>query len=325
MELYKYIANNKDIIKGLFYNNKIRFTQPWALNDPLEFNPIITTNNVDDIYSHYDFDGVDLYSLVQFYRLGMIEPFINKFGILSLTENSESFDMWNIYANGHKGFCLGFKDNFMQHPYLINKNNHSYKLEKVNYVDDFSININELGDENTPIDKEALFQKLFFNKSSRWCHENESRIVRPLSDSNDYIGPISEHVHRDERLYLFEFSLDWIDSIAFGAHMSYENKKCILDACEQSEIIFFQAYIIRNIEDENGRMGKVEYFKIGKANGKNANEIIPTWEPYHFCQDKEEWKLRTNKKRIKSLSELPYFKGNESKVMSQYYKAKNHF
>lgn len=36
---FKYLSDDSRVIKGIFEDQKIRFTQPRALNDPLEFSP----------------------------------------------------------------------------------------------------------------------------------------------------------------------------------------------------------------------------------------------------------------------------------------------
>ena len=143
---YKYVSDSYEVIKGIFYDKKIRFTQPWAFNDPLEFNPMFNFT-VDSInaYVGYKINGYPMYSLEEFTRMLLKELRINEAGIFSLTSNKDSFAMWNIYANGHKGFLLEFYPNFNEHPVLrpIDKSEF-YIVKPVKYVSKNYVNINEI-------------------------------------------------------------------------------------------------------------------------------------------------------------------------------------
>ena len=43
---FKYFGDSNEIITSVFKDNKIRFTQPRELNDPLEFNPTMRFTDV---------------------------------------------------------------------------------------------------------------------------------------------------------------------------------------------------------------------------------------------------------------------------------------
>jgi len=320
-DLFKYFSDDHKIINGLFKEEKIRFTQPWALNDPLEFNPSIETDYCNNVYANYLVNGRELLSFEEFVKLIIIEPAINKYGILSLTTISDSFDMWNYYSNGHKGFSIGFNENFNEHSDLRDKNGVPYSIRKVEYEEKLSIKVEDFLDEENSVHRKTIIDKLFFKKTSRWSHENEYRMIRPLEDAQNYSGPKSNRVHRDDSVFLFNFSLDWIDTIAFGAHMSIKNKKIILDACEGTDVNFVQAVIYRDKKDSNNTIGKVGYFDVGKEENKLSPKSLLSWRPYHFCSDKEGWKSLNKQKEINSLQELPYYRGNENIVFNHYCEA----
>lgn len=320
-DLFKYFSNDHNVINGLFKEEKIRFTQPWALNDPLEFNPSIETDYCKNVYENYRINDKVLFSFEEFVKLMIIEPVINKYGILSLTTISDSFNMWNYYSNGHKGFSIGFNENFNEHSYLKDNNDAPYPIRKVEYEEKLSIKVENFLNDGNFVDRKTIIEKLFFKKTSRWSHENEYRMIRPLKDAQNYSGPECNRVHRDDSLYLFNFSLDWIHTIAFGAHMSRENKNIILNACESSDVNFVQAVIYRDKRDDNDTIGKVGYFGVGKEENEMSPKALLSWRPYHFCSDKEGWESLNKQKEISSLQELPYYRGNEDIVKNHYSEA----
>jgi hypothetical protein len=89
----KYCSDDPRVINGIFNEKKIRFTQPWALNDPLEFNPSIRSHPDHNIHAYYEFDGCTFPSEELFFRVQIVESQINNYGILSLTKALDSFDM----------------------------------------------------------------------------------------------------------------------------------------------------------------------------------------------------------------------------------------
>src|SRR3989338_1929980 len=79
---FKYCSDKKEVVEEIFNNQRIRFTQPRALNDPLEFSPTFRFNS-NNAYQWYQLQGKMLPSIEFFYRVQIIESQINRFGILS--------------------------------------------------------------------------------------------------------------------------------------------------------------------------------------------------------------------------------------------------
>ena len=306
----KYCSN--EIIEGLFKNHKIRFTQPWALNDPLEFNPILRFKNNGQNYVRYLFDGIMFPSEEQRLRLRLIEPQINKFGILSLTKVPDSFDMWGQYANGHKGFLIEFKSDFNKHLCMLSREGKEYPIKKVTYVDKYAVDIDLLTDTRSNISLEQFNEELFYKKVSRWQDEVEYRLVRSLIDYPGY-HPLKDTPHRDEKTYLFDFSLDCIESITFGVCMSVEDKKSIMSLCEGSEIRFLQAIMSREEKDTAGFSGKVYIFPEDDWPGSLLDML-----PFSFVFQKSDIDHRKEIVKINRLSDLPYYEGLEEWVKELY-------
>jgi hypothetical protein len=307
---FKYCTDDEKVISGILKDNKIRFTQPWALNDPLEFKPVIKFNNDNGKYNKYRLNGITLLSLHDFMEFNLIYYQLNKFGFLSMTKIPDSFAMWCHYANGHKGFLIEFKDEFYKHPCMKSKEGNEYPVVEIGYVDDYAINIDESLDESNKLFPDKA-DDLFYKKISRWGYEEEYRMVRPLSDSLDYTPLQGKPFQHDNRVHLFEFSLDCIESITFGAFMSSENKKTILSYCENTNIEFLQAMISKDEKDLDGKAGKVVIVPLNKV--PNILEM----NPIMFCYDRKI--ASPNYIDIKKLSELPYYDIDKSWV-EEFYK-----
>ena len=77
---FKYFSDDENVFEGIFTRHVIRFTQPRALNDPLESSPIIRFHDNKINYQNYEFDGMLLPSVASFSRVQLIESQINNYG-----------------------------------------------------------------------------------------------------------------------------------------------------------------------------------------------------------------------------------------------------
>lgn len=315
---FKYCSDDPKVIKGIFRDHKIRFTQPAALNDPLEFNPIIRFENNCANYHWFSLNGIPLPSEESRLRHRLIEPKINAFAILSLTKNPDSFDMWSHYANGHKGFLIEFKSDFNKHSCMLSPRKEIYPIREVRYEDEYVINIDKITDGDCQIQLEMFKDLMFFRKLSRWNTEEEYRIVRPFSDLPDY-KPLTNKAHRDTRVHLFKFSLDCIESVTFGACMSLANRESIKEACKNSKIGFLQAIIIRDEKDALGKVPKIDQRSVDSLPGSSR------MRPFPFILETEHFEDIQKVKSISSLSELPYWEDNKQWVQQVYNIAKARF
>jgi hypothetical protein len=308
---FKYCSDDERVIKGIFEDHKIRFTQPWVLNDPLEANPTIRFKDQEN-YRWFVYDGVTLPSREWWIRLHLIERKINEFGILSLTEIPDSFDMWSRYANGHKGFLFGLKKDFNERPCMLSRDGKPYPVREVEYPPEHSIDIEELMDRQGRFRRELAHQRLFFQKVSRWQTECEYWMVRPFSDLAGY-RPVADKRQKDERRHLFDFSLDCVLGVTLGACMSVENKRRISKVCESSGIPYNQAWIVRDERERDelgGKMGKVQMGPPDQS--PRLIEVSPCILDSAHIEDQE------NKSEIASLSQLPYWKADPAWVTELY-------
>ena len=161
---FKYCRDDDRVIEGIFRDHKIRFTQPAALNDPLEFNPIIRFKQTKGKYTPYRFDGIRFPSEEARLRTDLIESQLNIFGVLSLTKVPNSFDMWSRYANGHKGFLLGLKGDFNKHPSMRAKDGTEREVRKLRYVAEYVINVDDLVNADGVIRFADFNEELFYTR-----------------------------------------------------------------------------------------------------------------------------------------------------------------
>lgn len=306
---FKYCSDG-EVLKRIFIDQKIRFTQPRALNDPLEFNPTMRFHQPDANYQVYDLNGLLFPSIELFFRVQIIESQINAYGILSLTKIPNSFDMWSQYANGHRGFILEFKDGFWHLPCMKSRTGDEYTFGKVEYVEDYAINLDALVGSHNEIPADVLLKELFFKKTSRWSHEREYRLVRPLTDSPDYKPPEIRYPYTDVGVYLFPFDWECISSVILGAAMTTANKKLIVECCEKHNIPIFQAHIIRDQKDWFGKPAAIYIMSLDQYESKSRVLRI---KPQVFCTDTV--RLGTQKTvKIAKIPDLPYYKGHEEIV-----------
>lgn len=311
----KYISGNTDVISGIFKSHKIRFTQPAALNDPLEFNPTIKYHTINTQYKKYYLNGILLPSADNWFRIKYIINQINLYGILSLTRIPDSFSMWNLYSNGHKGAVLVLKPDFYKHSCMLSPAGESYKLEKVTYEDEYSFKLDDVTpDDNDEIPLEQVYDKFFFKKNSRWKDEQEWRMVRPICERDDF------DIKDPQKIYLFDFGLDCIEAIIFGAVMSVKNKIFIKDCCKNHKLSFWQSVIIRNEKDRDGRTGKAYLLSEDELKNKSPIFQFELSEPMACIMDKEQIQYKGTLP-IKDISEHPYF-DVDKEFFLDYYKRK---
>ena len=306
--LFKYVSDSPSVIEGLFENHKIRFTQPAALNDPLEFNPAIRFNSDDGNFRRYLYRGITMPSVHDWYQLNLIESRINNYGILSLTDNPFSFEMWSHYANGHRGFLVEFHIADKSKPKLALFEGTLLRAHRVRYVREYFVNIDRLEQGKKPIPFHRIRDAIFLRKTKHWKYEREYRIVRKLSDCDNFNPTKPRTSYRDKNVYLFPLALDCISSVIFGVNTSIDLKEKIISSCQGSNISFIQTVILK---DNNNRIELIPIDSFGPIS-KFLGML-----PQLFTTDAYETKYR-DKIRVNSLSQIPYYH-IQPKVYDDYY------
>ncbi len=130
-------------------------------------------------------------------------------GILSLTEVPDDLLMWSHYADGHRGFVIGFDSNHEFFNAPGGERDNIVGLKKVEYS------------SNRPgvswLDLSAT--EAFLIKSSHWEYEREWRCLAYLNTVSDRDQSTTPPV------YLFEIPGDAIRSIICGCRMSPDDQR----------------------------------------------------------------------------------------------------
>lgn len=179
--LYKYVGNDDpaevlDYLKWFVVSGTISASQPIAFNDPSEFKVSIKMGGTEaQRRKHFEESGNISFSFEEWDALtpevaksmavDLRKESLGVFGVVCLTPNEDNILMWSHYSESHKGFCIGFEDEFVKtiedfHSFEDIKYMPSVPVFK--YVDDEFI---------------TLFEKLFFYKHECWKYEEEKRVI----------------------------------------------------------------------------------------------------------------------------------------------------
>ncbi len=219
MIVYKYVSPRWiEVLKDCL----IRFTQPAALNDPFESNPI---------------DGKLFDSLVEEqikYRAGipiklsrieemevtfairrnarnavkdlMDESRLKK-GILSVSLVRNDLLMWSHYADSHRGFVIGFDG---LHKYFQDGiPDKRGGLRPVKYSEKRPIlpPHNEFSTHN-------VAEILLFTKSPHWSYEKEMRMLHNVEHAD-----VTKKPDNGDPIYLFKFPAETVKEVILGCQM----------------------------------------------------------------------------------------------------------
>ncbi|MDP3981597.1 MAG: DUF2971 domain-containing protein, partial [Chlamydiota bacterium] len=291
-------------------------TQPWAINDPFEFNPAIRFKSKADDYRYYEYDGVTFPSNYLWNWLNLIESRINVYGILSLTDNPFSYEMWSHYANGHRGFLIEFNVGNKKKPRLESQKGVSSPVHRVRYVNVNIVNVDKMTNKNNKIPPSQFRDKIFLRKTKLWRHEREYRVIRPFDSCETYRPPAQRTSYRNNDVYRFPISLDCIVSVTFGVNTSIEDKEKIIRLCDGYKIAFLQALIPKDSKNEV-RPRPISDF------GSLENYL--TMEPQIFTFDSiENNYFHEPTIKVNSLSEIPYYNIQKEDYDLYYKKRKTH-
>ena len=317
----KYVSNVQKVLDDLFVDRKIRFTQPAVLNDPLDCNPILSVPCDYGEQTIYNVNGIIMPSSNLWYHIQLIESRVNEFGMLSLTKNPYSFDMWSKYANGHKGCLIEFTEKFNEDKAFCRPGNgEAYPVVPINYVDVFRINLNDCLDSEGLFLFEQFENKYFYTKDKRWEPEKEYRLVRPLKDLGKPSGGLHIGTYRDMvTVYLSDLPFDRIRSITFGACMPTETKKWIIEKCRNTSIAFHQCFLYPDELDETNLSPLI---RIVSLDSTKMMERFMAMQPQLFSMARTDL-LNEREMTLEKIEDLPYFNGFEKLVRLMYEHRKN--
>lgn len=214
MVLYKYFR--PEYLRQVLQQRLLRFTQPGALNDPFEMKPYYVG---DDAWEHLrswlvghasellgsdrGILGKDLQNADRPRLASALDAYNNHmFGILSLSEKSNDLLMWSHYAEGHRGFVLGFDSTHSFFNWLHLPANQVYKVAKVSY-----------SDERPQVAMSTLMDAhlLYMVKSRSWEYEQEWRFISLLENAD-----VIKRRCRDYAVHLFRYPVASLREVILG-------------------------------------------------------------------------------------------------------------
>jgi len=196
--LYKYRSFNNHGLQ-ILTNSEIYFSSPEELNDPLECQfkrlpvekeikrrlteeELLLFNKLSEkLYSERDTGN-----LVPIFQA--IENISKQAGIFSLCQTNEDPLMWSHYADGHRGFCIGFNSSYFedlianswQEFSIVGGSGVDYSAHPkyldviIEYIKNCHKKRNQALDD---LIKQALIS-VINTKSDKWRYELEYRMVR---------------------------------------------------------------------------------------------------------------------------------------------------
>lgn len=146
---------------------------------------------------------------------------VDRIGILSLSECSDSVVLWAYYSAGHTGYAIGFRTDHEFFGHTSKPLYTSGRVCRVTYAKDRpKRNVQTLRN----VDQ-------FFTKSDEWAHEREWRMFLNLDDA--------AKVTQAEPLpiYLFALPPSCIADVIIGANASKATVDAILRAIEETQAL----------------------------------------------------------------------------------------
>jgi hypothetical protein len=226
MIVYKYLHPERvDVLK----NNRIRFTQPAALNDPFEMMPNLREIRryyaalSDDVNRDMDPSWAAVQSILTqwkitdtFGRWQADNP--SNLAFLSLSKNRNNLLMWSHYCNSHRGFVVGFDstDPFFR----LAKPDVKSILQEVRYSFDRPI---MPATDNCSVEFFRTKDNIL-TKSIDWKYEEELRMFAKPTEADATKPGCDGHP-----IYLFNFPADSVSEVILGLRTPVETQKEILE------------------------------------------------------------------------------------------------
>lgn len=192
--LYKYRNFDARSI-SMLANNQIYFASPLDFNDPFDcvahehmldahaesmellarLHPqvsprAITRENMERLFEAIS-QHPEINQIKAEQEKNLIE-FLENLGVLGLSACNDSILMWSHYANNHKGFCIGFKNNLgLDEKCIMGV---SYIDSRANDFVPYYLFSQVMSDEET---SNILIKAFIFTKYIDWKYEQEWRII----------------------------------------------------------------------------------------------------------------------------------------------------
>ncbi|WP_043319502.1 DUF2971 domain-containing protein [Microbulbifer sp. HZ11] len=278
--LYKYLSLDNKVKLDRFFkilNGEIFLASPNTFNDPFELSPNISMPKSREIYEYFENDrSIKLNKSQKEIITNMAnqeflkessslatENWLNRFGILCLTEEPNNLLMWAHYGDSHRGVCIGFDSSSK---FFSSANKIAY--EKIRPSLPFNPGKNKTDNS---------LKKTFLTKSIDWSYEKEWRIVKREAkedELNYYKRIYKESPEKEDEILqilldsggpgLYEFSKSSIRNIYLGSRISDSIKEDVIAFVEERipSVKIFQLSLDR------------KYFLLNKEKIQRKNQSL---------------------------------------------------
>lgn len=214
MKLYKYVTSDRiDILtKG-----EIRFTQPFAWNDPFELKPFYQDHKPKNIWKQFSsvakkYEQIDKLDTITEAKFKEYEKEVSNFEKerkritkdeiynyinrnilgLSLTEDKDNLLMWSHYSSEHSGFVIEFDTD---NDFFKNNNRYLFKVtcnhnRPIVKTEEFATLISgvysSLGEHKKLSQKDYKKISEIFRKSIEWEYEKEWRLLTTVDKAKNF-------------------------------------------------------------------------------------------------------------------------------------------
>lgn len=122
--LYRYISNFKHL-EELLKKKLLHYSSPKSFNDPFDFMPSLKGFPKFEREMKKEKSITRKGQMNHNERLNVVDNLRQNYRVCCFTELWNSYLMWSYYANGFKGYCIGFDFNKLHQKHLC--------LEKIQY------------------------------------------------------------------------------------------------------------------------------------------------------------------------------------------------
>lgn len=200
--LYKYYSSSFNLFEHL-KRPLIKLAHTGTFNDPFEsFIPGLLAENMSVKFLERFVKDEYMSKAIEDYKSDY-QKSPTGYGVVSLSETHRNTLMWAHYANSSRGYCIGYKSDFISDD--VNKSNmdihrkhYDFTPHRVRYDSkrfDYEKYISTANDNNPPINH--ILDSMTI-KSNEWIYEKEHRCIIPFryGEVVKFTQPISKPLEK---------------------------------------------------------------------------------------------------------------------------------
>ncbi len=176
-----------DVKFSTLNNQKLWFATPKILNDPYEFQCMYVDRKKLKEYDYPD-DVIDSFET-------MLSNQNTSWALVSLSGNTfDCLPMWAYYTNNYHGYCVEY--DVLKPDAILKVGYEPQRIPTASIVTNFYSEFRKMVESKQATNDEVefyatLFKQQFFLKHKSWEHEDEYRIIYPISGANGLLVDIA--------------------------------------------------------------------------------------------------------------------------------------